>query len=679
MAPQPISFLPIDPLAERLGIDPSTVSPEFQASKIVDSERAKMLDRRGSYFASTQHDHKMFDFNGAPIAASPNPALQVQGLAGQPSDMYIPMRNRRPCAPYRLAKVIVDSFTNMVFGHQRWPTIRSPGDQDTEYFARALVDEGKLRTLMIRARTMGGSTGSIAISWRFIDGRPVNYVHHPKNIYVHKWMDRDRLIPAHIIEVYKYPRDEWDPRQRKLARNWYWFRRDWTPMADVAFVEQLDAAPMAESSTSPPAGRNPQWVIDLPNTYVHNDGFPHFVWGQNLPSPFPEEIDGVPDYEGLYEIFDSMDILNSVLVSGTTKNLDPTLVLKMDPDVLNAMAGTISKGSDNALTVGLAGDAHYMELQGSSIQVGKELFAKMRETALETAQCVVPDPNQIGAAGTSSVALKVVYSPMLGKTDIAREQYEEVMRRLLEQQLQSARREAEVHVEIGDDGTEVATRTIFRLPPRTEMVDEEDPNTGEVTKKEVVIDLRPGPSDRIVFDWGDYFQATAQDQQQIATTLSQLTAAQLISKEAGADQAARAIRIDPRTDWVRLQKEQKEQKAGTSVFAEDMGGDPGGGPPGGGPPPGGSGRGDADRIGGRVSGRGDLPDGALPRQKSFSVDDRDAMAARSDVRDTMTVNEMRELMGLPLLDGPDGDLTMADYQLRKRLLAQALKDAPNRD
>lgn len=650
---QPVRYLPIDPLAERLGIDPGTVSPEFRATQIMEGDRARLLDRRGSYFTSTQHDHKTFNFDSSPIPQVPNPALMVQGFSTQPSDSWIPMRMRRPCAPYRLAKVIVDSFTNMVFGHQRWPTMRSPGDPDTEHFVRALVDAGKLRTTMIRARSMGGATGTIALSWRYVTGIPVNYVHHPKYVYVHRWADRDRLIPEHVIEVYRYPRDEWDPQRRKVVRNWYWFRRDWTPVADVAFVDQLDTAPVQQSSTAPVVSRNPTWQIDLPNTYVHNDGFCHFVWGQNLPSPFPEEIDGVPDYEGLYEILDSMDVLNSVLVTGTTKNLDPTLVLKLDPDLMAAMGGaSVMKGSDNALTVGLAGDARYMEMQGTSIQVGRDLFVKLRETALETAQCVVPDPNQIGAAGTSSVALKVVYSPMLGKADILREQYEDALLQLLTQQLKSARRALgeDIPIEM-EDGTTVPGRATFALPPRTEMAEETDPQTGEITKREVVIELKPGNTDRIVFEWGEYFQPTAQDQQQVATTLAQMTAGNLISKEAGADLAARAMHLDPRTDWQRLQKELQAQTQGASIYPDDMGGGPedqGGG----------FGR-------GRVGGKGDLPEGALPRE----------IPKQSDVRDVMTVNELRDVMGQPPLDGPEGDMTVADYQVRKRLLAAATKDA----
>jgi hypothetical protein len=604
------------------GVDGTTLGPSFRARQIIESDRYRLLDRKQSYYSCTQHDWKQFDFDGRPIPQG-NPLIGQPTLASAPSDWYVPLRMRRPVAPYRLARTIVDSFTNLVFGYQRWPTIRCPDDPDTEAFARALVDESALRTLMIRARTIGGSTGSVGLSWRFHNGRPVVQAHNPKSLYVHEWADRELLIPAHVMEIYKFPRDEWDAQKQRFVRNWYWFRRDWTPQADVAFHEQ----PFTNA-------QDPEWVIDEDATFEHGDGFTHFVWGQNLPGEMPEEVDGVPDYEGLYEMFDSLDVLHSTLVRGTTLNLDPTLILKLDPDIVNRTG--IQKGSDNSLLVGTSGDARYMELQGTSVQVGTSLFTKMRESALETAQCVVPDPNQIGAAGTSSVALKVVYAPMLGKADILREQYEGMIRRLLVQQIRSARRIADdVVIELDDNGDEIERRFYLELPPTIRTTEVRDPFTDEPTGETTTerIDLAPGSSNALAFDWGDYFLPTAQDQQQIATTLTQMTAANLLSQESGADLAARAVRIDPRADWDRIQREKKSKAAEQTAMFETpgMGG-----------------------MGGKVSRIDELPPDALPRGK------------RAPGADVITVDEAREAMGLPPLGTEDGQLTLAAFQAKTR-------------
>lgn len=547
--------------ASSFGPDLTTMGPEFSAHSIFTSVRFRMLDRRGAYYACTQHDHRAHDFDGRPMQQG-DPMLGSPNLASQPSDVYVPLRERRPSAPYRLPRVITDSFTNLVFGYQRWPTIRSPGDPETERFSRALADAQHLRTLMIRARTIGGSTGTSCLSWRFWRGKPRTQVHNPKYVYVHSWLDRETCEPEHVSEIYKYVRDEWNAESRRFEPVWYWFRRDWTPDADVAFKEIRIETDV-----------EPKWQVNDEETYKHDDGYPHFVWIQNLPSERPEEIDGLPDYEGLYEVFDSIDVLNSVLVRGTILNLDPTLVLKVDPDLV-ARTG-VQKGSENALSVGPNGDAHFMELQGTSVQAGTSLFGKLRETALEVAQCVVPDPNQVGASGTSSVALKVVYAPMLGKADILREQYENGLARLLGQQVRSARRLriGEVIDDVDQDGAPVRRVAVLALPPVIEERDVTDPATGEPTGEKVreEVELRPGPTENFAFDWGDYFLPTASDQQQTATTLATLATSKLLSQESGADLAARALRIDPRADWDRIKSEKDAQASTQATMFSDPG------------------------------------------------------------------------------------------------------------
>jgi len=620
-------------IGSSFGIDNTTLGKDFRARSLIESERFKLLDRKAMYYSCTQHDFKQHDFDGRPMPQG-NPMLGQPLLSSQESEWYVPLRMRRPNAPYRLARVIVDSFTNLVFGYQRWPTVRVPGDSDAEEFTRALLDESGLRTLMIRARTIGGSTGSVGLSWSFYDGKPVVQAHQPRSIYVHEWADQERLIPAHAMEIYKFSRTEWDPKKQKFTMNWYWFRRDWTLKADIAYHEQL----------FDPAS-DPDWQIDAEKTNVHNDNFCHFVWIQNLPTESPEQIDGNSDYEGLYENFDALDLLYSTLVRGTTLNLDPTLILKLDPDIIGRTG--VQKGSNNALLVGETGDAHYMELQGSSVQVGTQLFSKMRESTLEVAQCVVPDPNQIGAAGTSSVALKVVYAPMLGKADILREQYECGVRNLLSQMLRSARNLAKkTKVVTKDTGESVEQQFVLDLPPKLvhqDVLGEDGEPTGK--KQESFVDQAPGTSNKITFDWGEYFMPTAQDQQQTATTLAQFVGAGLISMESGSDLASRVVRIDPRAEWDRIQREKKEKNAQQSSMFGDMGGAPGGAPgdaPEGEQP---AGFGIRSGMGGQVSGRGELPLGAAPREQ-------------------FTVNQVRALLGIDPVEGEDGSMTLVEYKAK---------------
>jgi hypothetical protein len=302
----------------------------------------------------------------------------------------------------------------------------------------------------------------------------------------------------------------------------------------------------------------------------------------------------------------------------------------------------VSKGTDNALMVGTSGDAHYMELAGTSVQVGTSLFVKMREGALEVAQCVVPDPNQIGSAGTSSVALKVIYAPMLGKSDILREQYERGLQALLMQIVRSVRRMFE------------SEDVFLDLPPRSVDVAVLDEFSGEPTGviDTQYLDQHPGSGTVLTFDWGDYFMPTAQDQQQTATTLTQLVGSQLLSLKSGADLASRIVRIDPRADWDQLQEEKKTKAQDQQQMFGDAGPDQSGGEP----PMGG--------MGGRVGSRDELPDGAVPRRKRDAT--TDSKGKLDKAMGMMKVDEARAAMGLEPLGDEDGRMTVAAFQAKAK-------------
>ena len=245
-----------------------------------------------------------------------------------------------------------------------------------------------------------------------------------------------------------------------------------------------------------------QWVPDETKSVIHDDGFAHFVWVQNLPAEEIEDIDGQPDYAELYEQLNQLDVLNSVHVRGTTLNLDPTMLLKIHPDELGD--AVVQKGSDHALALGPRGDARYMTIGSDVVNAGHAAIQSQRAEILETAECVIPDPNTIAAAGTSSIALKMVYAPMLGKSDILREQYGEAIIRLVGQMLRTARmllpdldattdEERYLHeVKISEDGEPVLDENgevelepvayYVALPPRmekTEVIADDGTPTGE--------------------------------------------------------------------------------------------------------------------------------------------------------------------------------------------------------
>ena len=324
-----------------------------------------------------------------------------------------------------------------------------------------------------------------------------------------QWADREELVPLTATEVYVYPQDQWDPERRAVVQKLFWYRYDWTPDADIGYLP-AEFKPREE----------PNWQIDKAQTFEHGDGYAHMAWVQNLPS---DEIDGVPDYEGLYEAFGTIDIISSVLAKGAALNLDPTLVLKVDPDIVQRKM--VRKGSDNALTVGPTGDAKYMELTGTSLTAGADLLEKKRRHALEVAQCVLPDPEEIAASGMSSVAMKVVYAPMLAKGDQLREQYGTCGTHILGQMIGSARNLAKTTVQVpGEDpnAEPEEAQYVLSLPPKVRSEPVIDEATGQPTGEEhsVIEDHDPGEATQLEPEWGPWFPPTPDDQLKTAQTLT---------------------------------------------------------------------------------------------------------------------------------------------------------------
>jgi hypothetical protein len=593
--------------------DQTTMGPDqFRPRAILYGDRFRELDYRASYFTCTQHDMKSYDFEGRVIGGP----RSTQPLIGhEKTPIYIPLNMRRPSSPMRMGKVIVDSFTSVIFGENRFPTIKVEGDSRRQEFAQAIVRTGRLPMQAIRMRQLGGSMGTVGLSWCFHHGTPRFEVHNAKNLYVHSWHDRVMLLPAHVTEVYLFYKVIWDGKG--FNKKHYWFRRDWTPDADYVFFD-VEFNPNAD----------PVWQIDERKTNRHNDGVIHFEWIQNLPS---DEIDGLPDYDGLYEQFDQLDVLNSVVTRGAIVNLDPTLKIKMDPDLIDRQG--MRKGSDNALVVGESGDAEYMELQGTSIDVGLKLIAEHRRSILETAQCVIPDPSTVAAQGTSSVALKVMYAPMLAKSDVLREQYAAGIKRALDNMIDvAARRMAEPIVAVDPaTGEETPAQFVLNLPMRAEEVDVVDPVTGEpavdpltgAPQREVKLSpLDPGVGGEVSVGWPNYFAPTYDDQAKVVTAMQVATGGKgFLSAETATDIASAAFGIDP--------GEERKTVAAATAQTEAMF------------PP----------IGGEV---------AAPSVAGAT----EIKLTSTDVATIITVNEARASIGLPPLQGSDGLLTLPEFKVR---------------
>lgn len=570
--PSPLS-IPASPVAGEVtqvgssfGLDLTTIGPEFDANALFNAQRVLDLKYRDSFYAATNHDHKLFDMNGRMIR--PGGLGSQPLLSGSVPTAYVPLDQRRPSAPYRLARKIVNAFTSLVFGYGRFPQFRSD-DVVTQDWAEALSEKLGLEIMMIRARTLGGRCGTVGLSWAIIAGEPRLQIHKGYHCHVLEWVDEDQRIPAHVVELYQ---SKATAAKGKVV--WMWRRRDWTLVSDVVFK------PIPVGKKTPDF-----WEIDQEASYQHDHGECHFHWIENQPDDDDDSgCDGAPDYAVSYESLTALDMLNSVNLTGGTKNLDPTLVLRMSSDDVGK--AVVQKGSDNAVVTGTDGDAKYLELSGASINAGIGLVQNTRSQILEVTECVVPDPNTIAAAGTSAVALKIVYAPMLSKCSVYRYQYGKAIVAILEQITDYARGRLPdpsapddasryVHVPVTDaEGNVVDEEPVeftIDLPDRIEAspkLDAEGNPTGDVDRR--LVPRHPG-SGRIYLEWGPYFMPTAADDVSEAQALGTATGGKAVmSQQTAVELHANAHDRDGLLEWSRIQREAAAANAAAAAANAGM-------------------------------------------------------------------------------------------------------------
>jgi hypothetical protein len=435
-----------------------------------ETPRFRIMDQMEAYFRRSQHRGKMYDWDGRFMGYGDESPIKP--------GYVVPYAQRRPAARYDLAVVIVRRLTSMLFGTDRFPEISVVGDEEAEDYLRALMLASRLPMRMVEARDLGGATGTACLSFAFVGGCPRVEVHNAKHCTVLQWADESERRPSQVLKTYAYQRQVWDPQAKKLRDVTFYYARLWTEMEEVVWQ------PIPKS-----LAQQPNWA-SAPSTRVRHDfGFCPFYWIQNIADS--AEPDGEGDYEGLEDKFNEIDQLLSAASKGTKANIDPTLVIKMDPA---HNTGSVKKGSENAIFS--TGGAEYLEMKGQSTKAAIEMLERLRLYTLDAASVVLADPDKLSGAAQSAQALRILYAPMLARCDLYREQYGEFGIRLIARDmLRAARLILSRPAATAADGTEV--RDAILLPPR--MVDGK------------LVERTPGMGETVELNWNPYFAPTWED------------------------------------------------------------------------------------------------------------------------------------------------------------------------
>ena len=517
-----------------MNADPEKVKAYFRQNAVIgQTTRFRKLDRYEAFGAGRQYDHQMYDWWGlsADQMETVSPNVQVPLGFTQPA-MKLLARMKRPTAPFHLAMTIVDRFTGLLFSDARKPDVEVEGDEDTDDFLHACMEQCRFWSRWRQARKMGGSSGSVLVTVHVRKGKFVITPHNAKHCQM-LWADKRALEPCGALIAYRFAKEEFvrDPQSGEMRQQVaeYVYRRIITEMDDTVY-KPVKVGPNASLEWEPEENGQVEHKLEQ---------FPG-VWVQNL--PVMEDEDGEPDCQGAWQTFDTIDRMLAQMNKALLLNLDPTLKLKLDPKERAAGAGVLT-GSDSALDVGSNGEAEYLEMNGSAITVAQALVDRLKQNALDVTRCVLVDPEKISGAAQSAKSIEYVYAPMLEKADELRAQWgEQGVVPLLRIMDTMARK---LHGQPAKTADGQPAITTLLLPPKADGTER-----------------KLGPGGWIRLKWGPYFSPTETDNQTKITNIISAKSGGIIDQETAVNQGAPIFGVqDPAAMLVKIQAEEESQNA----------------------------------------------------------------------------------------------------------------------
>ena len=499
--------------------------------------RQMELDALWQWYCVKRYDGRKLDWNGDQIADE----IETETISSQgfvPSGFQraggdIPIKYRKPSAPYALARVVVNRFTGLLFSEGKQPKIVVEGDAQTEDWINAALEYANIWALMNLSRQYGGAIGSMAMGFQYIDARPVIEVHDPRWCEP-TFVSRGSFELKRFEKRYLFPVDEKDEETQEVGTEWYWYRRVIDQQTDTLW----EPVPVQD-------GDEPVWD-ELPHESVrHGFGFVPVVWVQN--KPIQDAPDGAPDCEGIFDAIETIDKLVAQSVKGTLANADPTPVVTTDSSL-----PSLRKGSDEAVKLNAGDSLTYLEMSGSGTKAAMDLAKEIRSLALEVVQCVLDHPESPSAVPKTATEIDRVYSSMLECAGTLRNQYGHVcLKQLAEKMIRAARILARGIV--GPDGINRIQE--IKLPPR--IVKHEGENGQPETVESIPRQLGDGDS-IVVVRWPPFFRPTLTDIQTMVAALGQALQNSLIDQDHAIEFAAKFFGIE---DLGSLRAKIKAEKA----------------------------------------------------------------------------------------------------------------------
>lgn len=385
------------------------------------AERFRKLQRWFSYYDCLQHNHKKVDWDGsvAPGDELEKYQLEMTG-AGTGSDAGegVPLARRRPTTPFHVARVVVETFTDLLFDEDRAPKIIIKKSKEDQDWYRSLVEVTNWWERWTVCRDYGGGSGSAAIAFHFDSGTPKIEVIDARHATPSFKNSKNHESLEKITIQYVYEVDEIVVKQapggkpfRTTETVYRWYRRVIDATSDVVYS-------------------NPEYEADKVPDFTeakridHGLGFVPAVWIDNLPGV--DDIDGYPDFYGATQLFDTIDLLLSQCTKGGAYNVDPTLHIGTDREVKD-----IKGGSFNAVQTEAAGKLSLVEFDGEGIKVVLSQVEQLRQYALLICRCVLDRPQANDRDRVTATEIQKAEMSMFARANRLRRRWGRAIKRLL--------------------------------------------------------------------------------------------------------------------------------------------------------------------------------------------------------------------------------------------------------
>jgi hypothetical protein len=492
-----------------------------------------------AYYEGTHHDHHTNTWEGA----AREPGLSYLQERMMPSGFVpvnsIPYGRRRPNVQAAVVRQVVNRFTEMLLGEGRTPEVLTPADARTQEWLRSFYEVSLLWDVLQEARDVAGSCSASAVVLGVHEGVPWSEVLMPYDLYVESWADGPGWVPEVVVEQRLIERQV--VKEGRLVQARVWATRAWTVTDAITYAEVPEDHPLDEP-------------LNVEDERPHGANRCPVVWYQNTRStgsPF-----GTADCDGTWHMIDAMDRLWSQLVRASKANVDPTVVVKEEQRHLRRGSSEIVKGQ--VIQLSPTGSAEYMEMAGTGVEIGRKVLKDLRDEILETAECVIPDPEMAGAY-RSVDAMMMVWRSMESKAGRLRVPLGGVICQL-----------SAIAISLGAKG-------LVKLPPRVREPDKKvDGATPELEELEVGTGLQAASSVFLLgggllrLDWPPYWPPTPEQIGQLAVAMKGAVGDKpVLSRQSGVEVMAKYMGLDPEVEQERLDEDDaaEEKRLADAILA----------------------------------------------------------------------------------------------------------------